>query len=74
MDEQTFSGSLLFSVAALLNWLTKSSKIEEGFNKNELLFLFFLLQGMKLQEKETHKILKHTGNVFRRNLQLKNAC
>ena len=31
-----FSGSLLFSVVALLNWFTKSSKFEDGFNDNEL--------------------------------------
>ena len=32
-----FSGSLLFSRIALLNWFTKSSKFEEGFDDNELL-------------------------------------
>ena len=30
------------------------------------------LQGIKLQEKET-KRLKHTGNLFKKNLQLKDA-
>ena len=29
------------------------------------------LRGMKLQEKESQK---HTGNLLRMNLQLKNAC
>ena len=37
LDEQTFSGSLVFSGVALLNWFTKSSRFEEGFNDNELL-------------------------------------
>ena len=32
------------------------------------------LRGMELQEKETQKILKHTGNIFRKNLQLKGVC
>ena len=32
-----FSGSLLFSGLALLNWFTKSSRFEEGFKVNELL-------------------------------------
>ena len=32
-----FSGSLPFSGVALLNWFTKSSNFEEGFNDNELL-------------------------------------
>ena len=36
MDEEIFSGSLLFSGVALLNWFTKSSKFNEGFNDNEL--------------------------------------
>ena len=36
LDEAIFSGSLLFSRVALLNWFTKSSKFEEGFNNNEL--------------------------------------
>ena len=36
LDEQMFSGALLFSGVALLNWFTKSSKYE-GFNDNELL-------------------------------------
>ena len=40
MDEQTFSGLLLFSGVALLNWFTKSSRFEEGFNDNELLWSF----------------------------------
>ena len=31
------------------------------------------LQGMELQEKET-KRLRHTGNLFRKNLQLKDVC
>ena len=30
-------GSLPFSEVALLNWFTKSSSFEEGFNDNELL-------------------------------------
>ena len=29
------------------------------------------LRGMGLQEKEAQQILKHTGNLFRKNLQLK---
>ena len=40
LDEQTFSGSLLISGVALLNWFTKSSRFEEGFNDNELLWSF----------------------------------
>ena len=32
------------------------------------------LQGMELQEKETQKKLQHTGNLFRKNLQLKDVC
>ena len=30
------------------------------------------LRGMELQEKEAQK--DHTGNLFRKNLQLKDAC
>ena len=38
LDEQIFSGSLLFSGVTLLNWFTKNSRIEEGFhNDNEVL-------------------------------------
>ena len=40
LDEAIFSGSLLFSRVALLNWFTKSSKFEEGFNNNELSWSF----------------------------------
>ena len=36
MNEESFLGSLLFSGVAFLNWFTKSSKFEEGFNDNEL--------------------------------------
>ena len=36
LEEDIFSGLLLFSAVALLNWFTKSSKYEEGFNDNEL--------------------------------------
>ena len=32
------------------------------------------LPGMDLQEKEAQKRLQHTGNLFRRNLQLKDVC
>ena len=32
------------------------------------------LQGMELQEKKNTKILRHTGNLFRKNLQLKGVC
>ena len=32
------------------------------------------LRGMELQEKEAWKRLKHTGNLFRKNLQLKDVC
>ena len=32
-----FSGSLPFSGVELINWFTKSSNFEEGFNGNELL-------------------------------------
>ena len=37
LDEEIFSGSLLFFGVALLNWFTKICKFEEGFNNNELL-------------------------------------
>ena len=37
MDEEIFSGSLLFFGVALLNWFIKSFKFEEDFNDNELL-------------------------------------
>ena len=37
LEEAIFSGSLPFSGVALLNWFTKSSNFEEGFNDNELL-------------------------------------
>ena len=30
--------------------------------------------GMELQEKKSTKRLKHTGNMFRKNLQLKDVC
>ena len=33
-----FSGSLLFSGIALLNWFTKSSTFGEDFNDNEMLW------------------------------------
>ena len=36
LDEEIFSELLLFSGVALLNWFTKSCKLEEGFNDNEL--------------------------------------
>ena len=32
------------------------------------------LQGMELQEKRSMKRLKHTGNLFRGNLQLIGVC
>ena len=32
------------------------------------------LRGMVLQEKEAQKDLKHAGNLFRKNLQLKGVC
>ena len=38
LDEEIFSGSLLFSGVALLKWCTKSSKFEEGFTDNGLSF------------------------------------
>ena len=31
-------------------------------------------RGMELQEKEAQKRLQHTGNLFRKNLQLKDLC
>ena len=37
LDQQTFSGLLLFPGVALLNWFTKSSRVKEGFNDTELL-------------------------------------
>ena len=40
MDEAIFSGLLPFSGVVLLNWFTKSSNFEEGFNDNELLWSF----------------------------------
>ena len=40
LDEAIFSGLLPFSRVALLNWSTKSSKFEEGFNDNELSWSF----------------------------------
>ena len=36
LDEGIFSRSLQFSGVALLNWFTKSLKLEDGFNDNEL--------------------------------------
>ena len=38
---KTLSGLLLFSGVALLNWFTKSSRFEEGFNDNEALWSFY---------------------------------
>ena len=32
------------------------------------------LRGMELQEKEAQKRLQHTGNLLRKNLQLKDVC
>ena len=32
------------------------------------------IRGMELQEKEAQKRLQHTGNLFRKNLQLKDVC
>ena len=32
------------------------------------------LQGMELQEKEAQKRLQRTGNLFRKNLHLKDVC
>ena len=40
LDEAIFSGSLPFYGVALLNWFSKSSKFEEGFNNNELSWSF----------------------------------
>ena len=48
LDEQMFSGSLLFSGVALLNWFTKSStfKRKEGRKKMmELRFAKFICAG-----------------------------
>lgn len=36
IDEEIFSGSLLFSGKALLNWFAKSPNFDQGFNNNEL--------------------------------------
>ena len=32
------------------------------------------LRGMDLQKKEAQKRLQHTGNLFSKNLQLKDVC
>ena len=32
------------------------------------------LRGMERQEKEAQKRLQHTGNLFRKNLRLKDVC
>ena len=32
------------------------------------------LQGMELQQNEAQKRLKHTGNLFRKNVQLTTVC
>ena len=32
------------------------------------------LRGMELQEKKAQKRLQNTGNLFRKNLQLKDVC
>ena len=32
------------------------------------------LRGMELQEKEAQKRSQHTGNLFRKNLLLKDVC
>lgn len=37
LDEEIFSGLLLFSWLVLLNWFTKNPKSGEGSNNNELL-------------------------------------
>ena len=37
LEEVIFGGPLPFCWVALLNWLTKSSNFEEGFNDYELL-------------------------------------
>ena len=56
---------------------------ERQSNPNIIISFFFgfipckvkqTLRGMELQEKEAQKILKHTGNIFRKNLQLKGVC
>ena len=65
---------------------TSKSKIKH--NVMASFFFFFLkrkmgftlhkaeqpLQGMVLQEKKNRKRLKHTGNLFRMNLQLIGVC
>ena len=51
------------------------------FHKNNFFFQFGFfpckaeqpLQGMELEEKETTR-LQHIGNLFRKNLQLKDVC
>ena len=58
-------------------------------NNKSIAFFFFLfffklvftpckaeqpLRGMELQEKGSTKRLTHTGNLFRKNLQLKDIC
>ena len=40
LNEEVFSGSLLFSGVALLILFTKSSKFEDDFNDNELAYHF----------------------------------
>ena len=32
------------------------------------------LRGIELQEKKRTKMLKHTGNMFRKSLELKDIC
>ena len=62
------------------------SEIEGELNKNFSVICDFFkvgftpckakqpLRGMELQEKEAQQRLKHTGNLFRKNLQLKDVC
>ena len=72
LDEVIFSGSLPFSGVALLNWFTKSSKFEEGFNNNELSWSFsrsymlqvYTIEGWKTSLTKNHMIFYNCQPFF----------
>ena len=53
--------NLAWLLAFFLNWDSPHARMDQP------------QQGMELQEKETKEI-RHTGNLFRKNLQLKDIC
>ena len=73
---QVISDILYYTVCSITEWLEKW----DGISLSHFFKLEFTLQGSKattkdgVTRKRSTKRLKHTGNLFRRNLQLVNWC